>query len=185
MSKTRRIDLDATLATHGDLLDPRDLSRVEDLMTADEHLSFADACLAVDAMISCRRCQTQTRRLATRLCDPCWELERRIADRPEIAAEILSDQKEGADEEWADRLRRRALENFLRASGVDDGLAAQLAIWRDGDSIQIVDREGRTERFCVVFTVVDYSFDSPFVLTARNERGAAYEKDARSYRLFE
>lgn len=37
----------------------------------------------------CKRCGDPTRMFATRLCDRCWELERRIGDAPDIAAQIV------------------------------------------------------------------------------------------------
>jgi hypothetical protein len=37
----------------------------------------------------CKYCGKQTPMLGTKLCDPCWELERRIYTSPEIAIQIL------------------------------------------------------------------------------------------------
>lgn len=40
-------------------------------------------------LIDCRRCDGKTTMLGTKLCDGCWELERRIRSQPKIAAKIL------------------------------------------------------------------------------------------------
>jgi NMD protein affecting ribosome stability and mRNA decay len=39
--------------------------------------------------IACRYCGRRTMMLGTKLCDPCWELERRIEYTPELALAIL------------------------------------------------------------------------------------------------
>lgn len=39
--------------------------------------------------VPCRLCGELTMRAQTQLCDPCWELERRVLDRPELALKIL------------------------------------------------------------------------------------------------
>lgn len=40
-------------------------------------------------MCSCSRCGEPTAMLHTKLCDECWELERRIARQPAVARQIL------------------------------------------------------------------------------------------------
>lgn len=42
-----------------------------------------------DGRVSCRLCGEMTRMESTKLCDRCWELERRIERDPSIAAAIL------------------------------------------------------------------------------------------------
>lgn len=43
-----------------------------------------------ELIIECRLCTGPTTMQGTRLCDNCWELERRIQRSPEIAARILA-----------------------------------------------------------------------------------------------
>jgi len=38
---------------------------------------------------ACELCGAQTRSLATKLCDPCWELKNRIEADPELTLKIL------------------------------------------------------------------------------------------------
>lgn len=40
--------------------------------------------------IPCGLCAKPTFMLSTKRCDPCWELEKRIQDRPELARQILN-----------------------------------------------------------------------------------------------
>lgn len=42
----------------------------------------------------CRICGESTEMLGTRLCNRCWELERRIHNDPELAEKILNRLKE-------------------------------------------------------------------------------------------
>lgn len=46
-------------------------------------------CGTDDPTVPCRLCGTPTRMTGTALCDPCWELERRVSDRPGIALMVL------------------------------------------------------------------------------------------------
>lgn len=39
--------------------------------------------------VSCKLCGHPTHMLGTKLCDPCWELEVRIRQDPEIARKVL------------------------------------------------------------------------------------------------
>lgn len=41
--------------------------------------------------VPCSVCETPTAMTGTRLCDRCWELERRIHADPEIARKILDE----------------------------------------------------------------------------------------------
>ena len=43
------------------------------------------------SIMPCKRCGEATDKLATQLCDNCWELERRIKYNPKVALEILDD----------------------------------------------------------------------------------------------
>jgi hypothetical protein len=43
-----------------------------------------------DQEIPCKYCGEQTPMLDTKLCDPCWELGRRIEAAPELALKILT-----------------------------------------------------------------------------------------------
>ncbi|MHC4397136.1 MAG: hypothetical protein ACYS1A_15965 [Planctomycetota bacterium] len=40
---------------------------------------------------TCKYCGKQTPMLGTKLCDPCWELSRRIEAAPDLALEILTE----------------------------------------------------------------------------------------------
>ena len=42
-----------------------------------------------ESNVPCGICGKPTRMLATKRCDPCWELETRIHDAPELARKIL------------------------------------------------------------------------------------------------
>jgi hypothetical protein len=42
----------------------------------------------------CKYCGKPTPMLGTKLCDPCWELEKRIGISPEVAREILMEAME-------------------------------------------------------------------------------------------
>jgi len=44
-----------------------------------------------DDTIGCKLCNRPTRMLGTKLCDPCWELQRRIEYNPEMALKILAE----------------------------------------------------------------------------------------------
>lgn len=39
--------------------------------------------------VPCRLCRAPTPMLGTKLCDHCWELERRVQQAPKIAARVL------------------------------------------------------------------------------------------------
>jgi len=41
--------------------------------------------------VPCKWCSTATRMTGTRMCDPCWELERRISADPELARRMLAE----------------------------------------------------------------------------------------------
>ena len=41
--------------------------------------------------VPCELCGTQTDYTGTKLCNPCWELNRRIRSNPDIARQILDD----------------------------------------------------------------------------------------------
>lgn len=43
-----------------------------------------------DETCPCKLCGKPTRMLGTKLCDPCWELDRRIRADPAIAAKVLA-----------------------------------------------------------------------------------------------
>lgn len=53
-----------------------------------------------DEEIPCCLCKKPTRMLGTKLCDRCWELERRISSDPKLAAQVLDklSEKEGLNE---------------------------------------------------------------------------------------
>lgn len=44
-----------------------------------------------DETVACTLCGKQTRMLGTQLCDPCWELEKRVRHSPELARKILDE----------------------------------------------------------------------------------------------
>lgn len=41
-------------------------------------------------LVPCKWCSTPTAMLGTRMCDGCWELERRISRDPELSRRILN-----------------------------------------------------------------------------------------------
>lgn len=49
--------------------------------------------------VDCRLCGTPTPMLGTKLCDGCWELERRVLSDPEMARKILANMATVDDEE--------------------------------------------------------------------------------------
>ena len=46
--------------------------------------------------IKCRICGEMEAFDGTNLCDPCWELERRIKERPDLALKILAEMAAGS-----------------------------------------------------------------------------------------
>ena len=42
-------------------------------------------------VVACGLCGAPTNSIATKRCDPCWELERLVHDRPAVAFEVMKE----------------------------------------------------------------------------------------------
>ena len=60
-------------------------------MTQANKLKTKIILAALQETVPCKLCGTATPMTATKLCDGCWELERRVLSDPERARQILDD----------------------------------------------------------------------------------------------
>ena len=47
--------------------------------------------MLVQQTVPCKRCGTSTFMIGTKLCDRCWELEKKIRFDPELSRQILQE----------------------------------------------------------------------------------------------
>ena len=66
--------------------------------------------------VFCRLCSARTVYVGTRLCDRCWELERRIVADPDLAAKILRAVRRGEAQEDRKAAKREKAKRANAAS---------------------------------------------------------------------
>lgn len=70
--------------------------------------------------VPCDLCGTPTPMTGTRRCDPCWELERRVEQRPEVAKKLVA-AMDAIDANAATQLITRLTEALARIRNKVDG----------------------------------------------------------------